>query len=99
MVKTPPGVSVWPGPSTNAVVPPCTEAVIADWLPWVPTVKTGRPGAASVDVTPLTTTVEPSPFAGKLNVVPSRVITPPGVRVWLPMANTVVPPITDAEKI
>ena len=61
----------------NAVVPSTTEAVI-DWLPIV---MTGSPDESKVEVTPLTTTVDPEPSFGMLYVVPSIVRTPPAVRV------------------
>lgn len=87
MTSSPPGVSVWPGARTNSVVPPAIVAVIGTLL----TVNAGRP-ALNRSVCPLTTILEPWNPDGRLYVVPSTIIAPPGPSVLSPTTNTVVPP-------
>lgn len=90
-VKALPGTSVCPAPTTKAVVPSFTEALI---LLCPSSVRAGE-AALSVEVAPFATTTEPEPDAGIENVVPELVTTPPGVRVIDgPRTNAGVPPMT-----
>jgi hypothetical protein len=62
-VSMPPGVSVWPGARTYAVVP-LTAVAVMERPP--ASVKTEPEPEPRVDVCPLTTIVEPWPLAGML---------------------------------
>lgn len=84
----PPGVNVWPGPSTSMGVPLMRVGVTV----WPPTVSAGAVGAGakpSVCVTPLTTAIVPAPLpVARLRVVPSTVMgLPPGASVCPPTTN------------
>jgi hypothetical protein len=96
----PPGVNVVPGPMTTSVVPSTTVAeYVWPFRVRIAATVTG-PGLLSVEVTPLTTTTEPEPLAGRLYTVPLTVSTPPGVRVVPgPTTNSVVPPTTVAATV
>jgi hypothetical protein len=61
-VMTPPGVRVWSGPKTKAVVPWAMFAVIASLLSG----RTGRCEGLRRKVCPLITMVEPEPDTGRL---------------------------------